>query len=150
MRQRSKSFLAVAILFIAAIAWTSWPARQAHAIQDSEDFPPPFGLTQSQTARLTLFNSGDTAIVGPEYRFLNSRGEVVVQSADRIVILPGQFRSFDFDLPNPPPGTVDLFGRAQVRVAVKTVDKTLRVSVEVFENSTGKTSFVLTPPPEPD
>jgi len=141
----------VLVLAAAAIVWTSLPARQVHAIQDSEDFPPPFGLAQGQTARLTLFNSGDTAVQDPDYRFLNSRGEVLARSAERIVILPGQFRSFDFDLPNPPPGIVDFFGRAQLRVAVRNPDfKNLHVSVEVFDNATGKTSFVLSPRPDPD
>jgi hypothetical protein len=97
----------VLVLAAAAIVWTTLPARQVHAIQDSEDFPSPFGLAQGQTARLTLLNIGEVAVVGPEYRFLNSRGETLARSAERIVILPGQFRSFDFDLPNPPPGIVD-------------------------------------------
>lgn len=151
---RSTTVLAVLTMVAAALVWASMPSRPVHAIQDSEDFPPPFGLAEGQTARLTLFNSGDTAIVGPEYRFLNSRGDILRQSVDQIVILPGQFRSIDFDLPNPPPGTVDIFRRAQIRAEVKVIgnpnDTDLRVSVEVFDNATGKTSFVITPPPEPD
>ena len=149
---RSAKFLAfAAAVAVAAVIWASWPVQHVKAIQDSEDFPSPFGLAQGQTARLTLFNSGDTAVEDPDYKFLNSRGEVLAQSVERIVILPGQFRSFDFDLPNPPPGTVDFFGRAQVRVAVGNPDiKHLRVSVEVFDNATGKTSLVLQPPPDGD
>ena len=146
----------IAILVaVAATVWASWPARHVHAIQDSEDFPPPFGLAQGQTARLTLLNSGDTAIVGPEYKFLNSRGEVLRESADTIILLPGHFRSVDFDLPSPPPGTPpDAFGRVQLRAVVSTIGnpdvRTLKVSVEVFDNLTGRTSFVIQPPPEPD
>lgn len=147
----TKLLLTTIFLAVAVTVWTLWPAQHVHAIQDSEDFPPPFGLAQGQTARLTLFNSGDTAIIGPEYKFLNSRGEVLRQSADTIVILPGQFRSFDFDLPNPPPGTPDLFGRIQLRAVASAIGnpdiKTLKVSVEVFDNVTGRTSFVITPPP---
>ena len=141
-------------LAAAAVTWTLWPGWHVQAIQDSEEFPSPFGLAQGQTARLTLFNNGETAIVGPEYRFLNSRGEILRRSADEIVILPGQFRSFDFDLPNPPPGTVDPFGRIQLRAVVSTIgnpnEKNLQVSVEVFDNVTGRTSFVIQPPPDPD
>ena len=143
------------VLAVSVTVWTSWPTRHVHAIQDSEDFPPPFGLASGQTARLTLFNSGDTAIVGPEYKFLNSRGEVLRESADTIIILPGHFRSVDFNLPNPPPGTPpDAFGRIQLRAQVTSIGnpdvKTLTVSVEVFDNATGRTSFVIQPPPEPD
>lgn len=145
--------MAIAVA-VAVTVWTSWPARHVHAIQDSEDFPPPFGLAQGQTARLTLFNSGETAIVGPEYKFLNSRGDVLRESADTIIILPGHFHSVDFDLPNPPPGTPDLFGRIQLRAVATAIGnpdiKTLKVSVEVFDNVTGRTSFVIQPPPEPD
>lgn len=151
---RSTTVLAALTMVAAALVWASLPARHVHAIQDSEDFPPPFGLAQGQTARLTLFNSGDTAIVGPEYKFLNSRGEVLRESADAIVILPGHFRFVDFDLPNPPPGTPDLFGRIQMRAVVTTIGnpdvKTLKVSVEVFDNATGRTSFIISPPPETD
>ena len=153
-KYRSVNLLAVTAALAAAILWTLWPAQTVQAIQDSEDFPAPFGLAQGQTARLTLFNSGETAIVGPEYKFLNGRGEILARSEDRIVILPGHFRSFDFDLPNPPPGTVDLFGRIQLRVQVTSIgnpnDKTLHVSVEVFDNVTGRTSFIVQPPPRPD
>jgi hypothetical protein len=138
----------------AAVVWTSLPARQVRAIQDSEDFPPPFGLAQGQTARLTLFNAGEVGIVGPEYRFLNGHGVVLARSTGEIIIPPGQFRYFDFDLPNPPPGTPDLFGRIQLRAEVNTIgnpdEKDLRMSVEVFDNATGKTSFVISPPPDPD
>ena len=156
MKSNNSSIKLLGLGIAAAIAfalWTYAPVRQVHAIQDSEDFPPPFGLAQGQTARLTLFNSGETAIVGPEYRFLNSRGDVLRQSADTIVILPGQFRSFDFDLPNPPPGTPDVFGRVQLRAEVgigNPDERTLHVSVEVFDNVTGRTSFVISAPPETD
>jgi hypothetical protein len=127
---------------------------QVRAIQDSEDRPSPFGLATGQTARLTIFNGGETAVVGPEYKFLNSRGDILAQSADTIVILPGHFRYFDFDLPNPPPGTLDLYGRIQLRAVVSGIgnpdEKNLQVSVEVFDNATGRTSFIISPPPEPD
>jgi hypothetical protein len=68
--------------------------------------------------------------------------------------MPGHFRFVDFDLPNPPPGTPDLFGRIQLRAVARAIGnpdvKTLKVSVEVFDNATGRTSFVIQPPPEPD
>ena len=153
MKHTHKTFtLLIVLMFLATVVfWASWPARHVQAIQDSEDFPPPFGLAQGQTARLTLFNSGDTAAVGPEYRFVNHRGEILA-GEDRIVVLPGQFRSFDFDLPNPPPGTpVDPFGRIQLRVEVLNPDtKNLHVSVEIFENVSGRTTVVLSPRPDPD
>ena len=140
------------LVLTAAVILAWWPYLKVQAIQDSEDFPSPFGLTRDQTARLTLLNIGETAVVGPEYRFLDARGNLLAQSADRIVIFPGQFRSFDFGLPDPPPGIVDIYGRAQVRAVVSALGgpdtKNLRVSVEVFDNTTGKTSFIISPPPD--
>jgi hypothetical protein len=151
---RIKLIALVTTLVAAAAVLAAWGAGRVAAIQDSEDKPPPFGLAQGQTARLTLFNSGDLAVVGPEYKFLDSRGNTLAQSAERIVIEPGQFQSFDFDLPDPPPGILDPFSRIQVRAVVTTIGnpdvKDLRVSLEVFDNATGKTSFVIQPPPNPD
>ena len=156
MKSSYKSLRLIAIVLVlaaAAIVWTTRPASQVQAIQDSEDFPPPFGLAQGQTARLTLFNSGEIGIVGPEYRFLNGHGVILAAFPTETVIPPGQFRYFDFDLPNPPPGTVDFFGRVQLRVAVSTVgnpnEKDLRASVEVFDNTTGKTGFIIQVRPGP-
>jgi len=151
---RSAKLLAIVAALVAAVFWTLLPDRHVHAIQDSEDFPSPFGLVRGQTARLTLFNNGETAIVGPEYRFLNGHGVILARSADEIVIPAGQFRYFDFDLPDPPPGTVDLYGRIQIRAVVGGIGnpdiKDLRISVEVFDNATGMTSFIIQPPPDPE
>lgn len=154
-RYRALRLMALAlVLAAAAIVWTALPARQVRAIQDSEDFPPPFGLAEGQTARLTLFNSGETAIVGPEYRFLNGHDVILARSTGEILIPPGQFRYFDFDLPNPPPGTGDFFGRVQMRVEVSAIgnpnEKDLRASVEVFDNATGKTGFIIQVRPGPE
>jgi hypothetical protein len=38
---RSLRPIAIAVLLAAAVVWTSLPARQVQAIQDSEDFPSP-------------------------------------------------------------------------------------------------------------
>jgi hypothetical protein len=150
----TKLFAIVTALVAAAVILAHWPLSHVLAIQDSEDFPPPFGLAQGQTARLTLFNSGETAVVGSEYKFLDSRGNTLAQSAERIVIEPSQFQYFDFDLPDPPPGILDPFGRIQLRAVVTTIgnpdEKNLRVSLEVFDNATGKTNFIITLPPAGD
>ena len=138
--------MVIAMLALAAV----WGVGRVAAIQDSEDVPSPFGLATGQTARLSVLNVGEKAIVGPEYKLLDSAGRTLAQSADRDLILPGQFRSIDFDLPDPPPGISDHFGRIQVRaVVIGNPDTKLRVSLEVFDNATGRTSFVLQPIPNP-
>jgi hypothetical protein len=109
--------------------------------------PSPFGLASGQTARLNLWNPGRFAIVGPEYRFLDSAGRILAQSEGRLVIQPRQFVSFDLnrDSLNVFP---DRFGRIQLQAVVTALggpDTRLHVSVEVFDNETGKTAFVVEP-----
>ncbi len=115
-RTTAKCFAtAIALVMVAAI-WLAWGGRWAQAIQDSEDFPSPIGVTRGQTVRLTVVNIGDRAIVGPEYRLLDSAGRTLAQTPEPHLFPPGQFQSFDFDLPDLPPGIADNFGRIQARV----------------------------------
>ena len=155
-KTRSTKVLTLVIttaLVATAAMITSWPARQVQAIQDSEDFPTPFGLAQGQTARLTVLNTGDQQGY-VTWKFLDSLGRTLAQTPEPHLIPPGQFRSFDFDLPNPPPGIVDIYGRIQVRALVSAIgnpdEKALRTSIEVLDNATGRTSFIIQSLPEPD
>ena len=144
----------VLVLAAAAIVWTSLPARQVHAIQDSEDFPPPFGLATGQTARLTVLNRSEDSGIIIDFRFVSATGLTLASTPEPHLIPPGQFRSFDFDLPQPPPGTVDIFGRIQIRAVVRALGRpdprNMLTSVEVFDNATGRTSFVISPPADPE
>jgi len=152
--QNTRMKLIAVAIALAALApvWAIWGGGRVIAIQDSEDMPSPFGLAQGQTARLTVLNIGDRAIVGPEYRLLDSTGRTLAKTPEPHLIPPGEFRVFDFDLPEAPPGILDHFGRIQARVAAigNPDEKDLRVSLEVFDNATGKTSFVIQPPPDPE
>ncbi|HKQ79017.1 MAG TPA: hypothetical protein VJ810_35290 [Blastocatellia bacterium] len=134
--------MAIALVTAAAI-WFTWGARHAQAIQDSEDFPSPIGIARGQTVRLTVLNIGERAVVGPEYRLLDSAGRTLAKTPEPHLIPPAQFRSFDFDLPEPPPGLADNFGRIQARAVMigNPKPKNLRVSLEVFDNDTGKTTI---------
>jgi hypothetical protein len=154
----TKLFVMAIALVTAAAIWFAWGARQAQAIQDSEDFPSPIGIARGQTVRLTALNIGEKAIAGPEYRLLDSTGRTLAETPDGRLIPPGQFRSFDIDPPDPFPGIADNFGRIQVRaVVIGAPDvKNLRVSLEVFDNATGKTTVFVPPAlikgfnPQPD
>jgi hypothetical protein len=133
--------------------WVTWGSGRVAALQEREDMPSPFGLARGQTARLTIFNGSARAIVGPEYRFFDSQGRVLAESTDNVPVMPGQFQFFDFEVPDPPPGIADRFGRIQVRAVARALggpDTKIRTSLEVFDNATGRTSFVIQPPPEPD
>ena len=146
--------VAVLALTAAVVILASWPYLKVQAIQDSEDFPSPFGLAQGQTARLTVFNRGEDSGIIIDYKFVSATGLTLAATPEPHLVPPGQFRYFDFDLPNPPPGTGDFFGRIQIRAVVRALGgpdaRNLQTSVEVFDNATGKTSVVIQPPSNPD
>lgn len=142
-------------LFVTAIAlvtgvaiWSAWGARPAQAIQDSEDFPSPIGITFGQTARLNVLNSGEEKGLVINWKFLDSAGRVLARGPEPHLIPPGQFRSFDVngDELN---ALRDRFGRIQILAVVRALGgpdtKNLHTSLEVFDNATGKTTaFVST------
>jgi len=130
-----------------------WYAGRVSAFQDSEDMPVPFGLAQGQTARLNILNTAAERGHLLTWRFLDGMGRELAQSEGRILIQSGQFMSFDVD-----GDSLDMirdrFGRIQMRAVVTALGgpdtKNLRVSLEILDNATGKTSFVIIPPPDPD
>ena len=149
---RSTRLLGIAIALVAAaLIWTGWPPSRVLAVQDPESMPPPFGLAQGQTARLNILNSGEERGYIIDWKFLDSAGRVLAEDPQRQIIPPGQFVSIDVD--GSGLGTMgDRFGRIQLRGVVTAIGnpdtKNLRISLEVFDNDTGKTSFVIHPPPD--
>jgi hypothetical protein len=155
---KMKLIVMVIVLMAAAIGWVTWPADRALAIQDSEDRPSPFGIAFGQTARLTVLNGGDRGYV-IDWKFVDGQGRTLAGTRQPEVIPPGQFVSFD--LGGDSIGLArDHFGRVQAQAVVTSIgntnDKNLHVSVELFDNATGRTtSFIsagvikgFNPPPE--
>ncbi len=77
------------------------------------------------------------------WKFLDSMGRVIAQSDGRVFLPTDQFRSFDvngdsLDVER------DRFGRIELRAVVTAIgnpeEKNLKVSVEVIDNTTGKTT----------
>jgi len=151
---RTTKRLRIAMVLLAAAGiWNCWPSSRVLAVQDPESAPAPFGLALDQTARLNILNKGEERGYVINWKFLDSAGRVLAGDPQRQIIPPGQFVSIDVD--GSGLGTMgDRFGRIQLRAIVTTVGnpdtKNLRVSLEVFDNSTGRTSFVINSPPEPD
>ncbi|HEY3040497.1 MAG TPA: hypothetical protein VGJ66_17290 [Pyrinomonadaceae bacterium] len=142
-RIRTSRYLEIAIVISLVAVWMMSGARGVRALQDSEDMPPPFGLAQGQTARLNILNSSEASGLVIDWKFLDSTGRVVAQSDGRNFIPTDQFRSFDVNGDSLDVAR-DRFGRIQLRVVVTTVgnpDTTQpKVSVEVLDNSSGKTT----------
>ena len=151
MNRSTKLFAVVIALVAAAALWTAWPASHVLALQDSEDMPAPFGLAQGQTARINVFNNGEESGI-IIFSFLDSQGRTLAQS-ERVMVPPGHIMSFDLD-GDSIDRIRDRFGRIQLRAVVTALGgpdtKNLRISLEVFDNATGKTSFVINSPPEPE
>jgi hypothetical protein len=151
----TKLFATAIALVTAAVIWAALGARRTQAVQGSEDFLPyieQIGVTSGQTARLSALNSGENRGIIIDWRFLDSQGRVLAQSPESQLIPPGQMRSFDLNA-NEVNATRDPFGRVQVIAIIRTLGgpdtKSLHVSLEVFDNATGKTT-VLVPPARVD
>ena len=140
-------------LVAAAVIWVGWPASRVLAVEDPENMPAPFGLARGQTARLNILNNGAERGYNIDWKFLDNMGRVIAEGPQPHLVLSRQFVSFDVD-GDSLDVLRDRFGRVQLRAVVTAVGnpdtKNLRVSLEVFDNDTGKTSFVIIAPPEPD
>jgi hypothetical protein len=155
-----KLFATAIALVVAAALWFSWGQRPAQAIQDSEDHPSPIGLTNGQTARLTALNRGQDRGIIIICRFLDSEGRTLSETPEPHLLLPGHMSTFDLNADNINASRIGSFGRIQVLGVVRAVgdanDKNLHVSLEVFDNATGKTTVFVPPAlvkgfnPQPD
>jgi hypothetical protein len=147
--------LAVGIL-AAVVIGIGVLARSVGAFNPQPD--PPFGMVgiaQGQTARLNLVNTGSPAELAPpcraHLRFLDANGNVLASlraeaAADHATFL-------DYAASFAPINTVgDAVGpaRAEIRAAVQFTDDQFappcRVNVEIFDNTTGRTSILYAPP----
>jgi len=171
-RNTRLKFLAMVIAPVAAAAiWTAGGARRAAA------HPPPtgdrqvfglLGITSGQTARLNAFNPppepdqpppiGDMPIQ-VEMTIFDGEGNVLAHSLARLG--PGHSSSLSVDRDMLPPvgSRVDLAALVKVSPPPEgdhPADQRRRTSppvvstLEVIENATSRTSFVLQPPPTGD
>ena len=147
MKTRSTlmKLLAIAVMISAlAAVWIAWPARQVHALADSEFGSSALGVARGQSARLNIVNRGETRGIIIDWEFLDAEGNTLDESREPITVSPGQIASFDFfaDGHNVPR---DSFGRIQLRAVVTALGgpdtkRNLLISVEVFDNATGMTT----------
>jgi hypothetical protein len=154
---RSTNLILIVIALVAgALIWADRGASRVAAIQDSQgDITPaprscggcalldPFGLAVGQAARLTVLNSGEDRGIIIEWKFLDSQGNTLAQSEEPVRVPAEQMRSFDLD-----GDTLDRlrdpFGRVQMRAVVRALGgpdtRNLKVSIEVFDKASGRTT----------
>src|SRR5215470_6415431 len=92
----------------------------------------PVGLTMGQTAQLNLVNTSAPSGILVNWRFIDANGLVIAQST---VTLPlGTTVSVDYTRQG---GLLRAEVRAQVDIFTSVSAKSLRASLEVFDNVTG-------------
>jgi hypothetical protein len=122
--------------------------------------PPGFGMVgiaEGQTARINVVNLGNVDPQLPpdpcrvELQFFDAAGNPI--AAGRARVKPGQAASLDYVASFAPADVVTgavAPARAEIRPAVNTDTGVLptqcRASVEIFDNSTGRTAVFIPPP----
>src|SRR4029453_86454 len=91
----TKLFVTAIALVVAAALWLGWGQRRAQAVQDSEDWPSPIGLTNGQTARLSVLHRGQDRGIIIICRFLDSDGRTLSETPEPHLLLPGHMSTFD-------------------------------------------------------
>lgn len=147
-KNRSKTLLATVIALVTAAAiWTAWPVGQMHAITDTQINTFSWGCTAGQTARINVVNpTSEVMFVGPCN--FDADGNLLIEFGPTR-IAPGHTMSFDLPVESIV-GPRDSFGRIQMR-AVVTVQRggpEPHISVEVINNSDGKTTVFVGNPDE--
>jgi hypothetical protein len=134
-------------------------SRTAGAFNPQPD-PPGFGMVgiaEGQTARLNVVNLGNADPQSPpdpcrvELQFFDADGNPIAGS--RVRVKPGQAASLDYVATFVPTNVVTdavTPARAEIRPAVNTDTGLLapqcRATVEIFDNSTGRTAVFIPPP----
>src|SRR6266536_396170 len=135
MKTRTTPSMLIALL----LAFVALGVTKAQAIVVVDG--RPVGITFGQTARVTAANTGTTAIIINNGKFLDSDGNVLAEFA-RQVIEPGEMMSFDLNADD----IVRESNRIQIRVVIEGPEphlRNVRFSLEVFNNADGKTTVFL-------
>jgi hypothetical protein len=134
-------------------------SRPVQAFNPQPD-PPRLGMVgiaDGQTARLNLANvsAPDDVLIPPPCRarlqILDADGNVLAQQ--RVAVAAGHAMFVDFRPSFVPTNVGDVLGplRAEIRAAVDFADGAVpppcRVSLEIFDNETGRTQIAMLPPP---
>ena len=148
----TKKLFVTAIALVTTVAiWATFGASRTQAFQGSETFLPyieTIGIAPGQTARLNAFNSNEERGIIINWKFLDSQGRILAQSREPQLIPPGQMRSFDLNA-DEVNATRDPSSRVQVIAIIRTIEDPdtiyLHASLEVLDNSTGKTTVFVSP-----
>lgn len=145
---KKKLFAVVFITALCVLAAIGWNADSVQAVRDFEINSHSWGVAPGQSARLNILNCGEDQGFVVNWTFLDGDGGVLKRGPEPHIIPPGKTVSFDVngDELNAPR---DRFGRIQMRAVVKglggpdTFNRNINVSVEVIDNTTGRSSLFV-------
>lgn len=127
---------------------SSAPSEPAESIRT-----PSFGIARGQTARINVFNCREDQGFIIDWKFLDADGSVLKQNGEPIRIDPSDpSRIISFDLNGDElSARRDVFGRIQMRAVIyglggpDTFERNAGVSVEIIDNSTGRSALFVGP-----
>jgi hypothetical protein len=128
------------ILSTFMLAFLILGAMQAQAIII---YDHPVGITLGQTARLTFANIGETRGFIINWRFIDADGVIVARSERPLTIPFGKMVSIDLDRDTLPRPEARVQIRAEVEVLTSGNPDKLSISLEVFDNDSGKTTVFI-------
>ncbi len=118
--------------------------------------PPAFGMlavTHGQTARLNVVDTMDVP-PGPcrevELMFLDSEGNIRQRSVQCVMSGHAAFLDLNGNFLELTDNRAEIRGKVHLINPPERTMTNLVATIEVFDNETGRTSFILAPPPDPD
>lgn len=148
---RMKLFAVAIVLAASAAVWAAWGGGRAQALprERYRNYQNGmFGITRGQTARLHVLNHGMPQGLMLEWKFLDSNGDVLAESTEEHGIAQGRALSFDLnrDLLDRAGNKVDLYVFLTIEGrSIAVYEPGFIATVEVMNNSTGKTEFFASP-----
>jgi hypothetical protein len=109
---------------------------------------PPVGFALGQTLRLNFANIGDPNQIIINYRIVDADGVVLAESGRGGLTVPfGRIVSVDLNRDSIPNRDPRIQLRVEFEVRTRADLPNLRTSLEVFDNTTGRTTVFFPPDP---
>jgi hypothetical protein len=155
-RNASPKVITVAVLAGILTATATLLDRTRVSAFNPQPDPPAFGMlavTHGQTARLNVVDTMD-ASTGPcrevELMFLDSEGNIRQRSVQCLMSGHAAFLDLNGNFLEQTDNRAEIRGKVHLINPPERTMTNFVATIEVFDNETGRTSFVLTPPPDPD
>jgi hypothetical protein len=157
MKARNASkVITVAVLASILIATATLLDRTRVSAFNPQPDPPAFGMlavTHGQTARLNVVDTMDVP-PGPcrevELMFLDSEGNIRQRSVQCLMSGHAAFLDLNGNFLELTDNRAEIRGKVHLINPPERTMTSLVATIEVFDNETGRTSFILVPSPDPD